>query len=195
MIMTAQTPVRARRAAAVLLAAGLCVFQAATAKASPVLPDAAAKVLQQQGLEAQLCGSGDYRFFGFGVYKAALYGACSPDPFDAPFALTLQYQRNFTREQIVESSVEEIRRVSENSIAEATLKKWAGYMLSAFTDVAEGERLTGVYLPGQGAVFMAGEQKTSTVKDTEFARWFFSIWLDPRTRAPGLRSALLAGAS
>lgn len=193
--MNAQAPVFARRAAAVLLAAGSCAFFAVAARASPALPDAAGQVLQQQGLDAQLCGSGNYRFFGFGIYRAALYGACSPDPFAEPFALTLQYQRNFTREQIVESSIEEIRRVSENAIAESTLQAWAGHMRAAFTDVADGDRLTGVYLPGQGAVFMAGEQRTSSVQDPEFARWFFSIWLDRRTRAPGLRSELLAGAS
>lgn len=184
----------AREAAALLLAAGSSLLVASAAHASPALPQAADQVLLQQGLDAQLCGSGDYRFFGFGVYRAALYGACESDPFAMPFALTLEYQRSFTREQIVESSIEEIRRVSENGIAEATLQRWAGLMMSAFTDVADGDRLTGVYLPGEGAVFMAGEQQTTTVSDPDFARWFFSIWLDRRTRAPGLRSALLAGA-
>lgn len=192
--MKAQASRFALRAAALLLAAsgGMLVM---AAQASPGLPEPADQVLQQQGVEPQLCGSGDYRFFGFGVYRAALYGTCDSNPFAAPFALTLQYQRAFSREQIVESSLEEIRRVSEDAIPDATLKEWAGHMMTAFTDVADGDRLTGVYLPGRGAVFLAGEQETATIDDPDFARWFFSIWLDPRTRAPGLRSSLLAGAS
>jgi ribosomal protein L10 len=32
-----------------------------------------------------------------------------------------------------------------------------------------------------------------TIDDPEFSRFFFGIWLDPRTQKPDLRSALLGG--
>jgi hypothetical protein len=58
-------------------------------------------------------------------------------------------------------------------------------------DVREGDQLTGVYLPGHGARFYIGGQLLADVEDASFARAFFSIWLDPRTRDADLRAHLL----
>ena len=42
-----------------------------------------------------------------------------------------------------------------------------------------------------GAEFFPLGRSTGAIRDPEFARVFFSIWLDPRTREPKLRAALL----
>jgi hypothetical protein len=59
-----------------------------------------------------------------------------------------------------------------------------------FPDVQSGDRITGLYLPGQGARFYFGERLLGEVNDAEFARAFFAIWLDPRTRAPALLESM-----
>jgi hypothetical protein len=66
-------------------------------------------------------------------------------------------------------------------------------MRGVFPDVREGSRLIGIYLPRRGAQFHSGERFLGSVEDTEFARRFFEIWLDPRTQVPELRAALLGG--
>jgi hypothetical protein len=67
-------------------------------------------------------------------------------------------------------------------------------MQQSFVDVQAGTRITGVYLPGQGARFFVGQHLQHEVKDPQFARAFFDIWLDPRTRNPELREQLLGTA-
>lgn len=59
-------------------------------------------------------------------------------------------------------------------------------------DVQSGERLTGLYQPGQGMRLWRDQQLQGTIHDPELVRRFFGIWLSPRTSEPGLRSALLA---
>ncbi|MNT77935.1 hypothetical protein D3C72_2171120 [compost metagenome] len=75
------------------------------------------------------------------------------------------------------------------------LAGWRGQMLQAFVDVEPGSRITGVHLPGQGARFYVGRELKHEVRDQEFARAFFAIWLDPRTRNPELRAQLLGAAA
>ncbi len=60
----------------------------------------------------------------------------------------------------------------------------------ALVDLAAGDRLTGVFLPGHGMRLYRGDMLQADVADDAFARAFFSIWLDPRARAPDLRTRL-----
>ena len=74
---------------------------------------------------------------------------------------------------------------------EDKLARWEKALTRVFPDVKRGERIVGVHLPGKGAIFYHQGQPTGTIDDPEFADAFFAIWLDPRTREPSLRKALL----
>lgn len=67
-------------------------------------------------------------------------------------------------------------------------------MTSTFPDVKEGDRLTGVHRPGEAARFHFNGASVGELRDAEFARLFFGIWLSPRTSEPALRDALLGTA-
>ena len=54
-----------------------------------------------------------------------------------------------------------------------------------------GDRITGVHLPGEGARFFVNGRLQGELRDADFARLFFGIWLSPRTSEPALREALL----
>jgi hypothetical protein len=69
--------------------------------------------------------------------------------------------------------------------------RWLAEMQALFPDVRRGERLTGVHRPGESAAFWFNGQPHGQVRDAEFARLFFGIWLSPRSSDPGLRQALL----
>ena len=60
-----------------------------------------------------------------------------------------------------------------------------------FIDVKPNAQITGVYLPDRGARFYVGTRLQHEIADADFARVFFAIWLDPRTRNPELRARLL----
>ncbi|MGF6124964.1 hypothetical protein QF019_000153 [Pseudomonas frederiksbergensis] len=140
---------------------------------------------------AQIVGAGEFRVFGFDVYNARLWSAARPFAADQPFALELIYQRSISRDDLVKASVDEIKRLSGTSVSAEQLAGWQTQMQQSFVDVQAGTRITGVYLPGQGARFFVGQQLQHEVKDPQFARAFFDIWLDPRTRNPELRQQLL----
>lgn len=145
--------------------------------------------------EARLLGEGELSVFGFRLYSARLWSPAERFDAGSPFALELIYHREISRERLVEVSLDEIRRLHGDRVGAAQLAEWAGHMQRAFVDTAPGSRITGVYLPGFGARFYAGDRLQHEVRDEAFARTFFSIWLDARTRNPELRARLLGVAA
>ncbi len=141
--------------------------------------------------QARLSGEGELRWFGLRIYRAALWSAQSRFDPAQPFALELTYQRSISRARIVQTSMEEIRRLSGDRYSEEQLKRWEAQMLDAFTDVSAGDQLTGVYLPHIGCRFYNRTQLLAEIRDPEFARAFFAIWLDPRSKDSQLRNRLL----
>ncbi|WP_349974890.1 chalcone isomerase family protein [Pseudomonas sp. WHRI 8519] len=162
-----------------VLTVALTALPPAVADWRPAVPD------------ARTVGSGEFTWFGLRVYTARLWSAGSPQGWSEPFALELLYHRELSRDTLVQASLDEMRRLSDRPLAEATLERWAQAMNGAFVDVRPGTRITGVYLPGQGSRFYVGGQLRREIADPAFARAFFGIWLDPRARDPQLRQRLL----
>ena len=59
-------------------------------------------------------------------------------------------------------------------------------------DIKKGDRVVGIHRPGTGVVFFTNGQATGTIRDPDFGRMFFGIWLSTSTSEPRLREALLA---
>jgi hypothetical protein len=155
--------------------------------APPPLPPVVASLPQP----TRALGEGTLRWFGLHVYDATLWAGAEAWSADAPFALDIRYARRVAGARLAAASVEEMRRLGYGS--EQQLQRWGREMSRLFPDVEPGDRLIGVNLPGRGAAFYSARGPLGTVPDPAFARAFFAIWLDPRTREPGLRSALLGG--
>lgn len=150
-------------------------------------------VVQQLAQEPRLAGQGQMRFLGLRIYDASLW--VGPE-FDArafgsyPLALELTYHRAFTAKAIAERSVQEIER--QRTLTPDLAQRWTAQLTQWLPDVKAGDKLTGLYLPGQGVRLWRGEQAVGVLNDPELARHFFGIWLSPQTSEPRLRSALLA---
>jgi hypothetical protein len=166
-------PVSPRRREIVAALAGWPLVCLPTFAASDVLP----------GLRRW--GSGDFRRFGFLVYHATLWAG--EDPSVPPLALRLEYRRSIAGSAIVEASIAEMRQLGA---ADADLQRWGKAMTRVFPDVRNGDHLTGIHR-ADGAVFLFNGRLQGEIADSEFARRFFAIWLDPQTSAPALRAALL----
>jgi hypothetical protein len=141
--------------------------------------------------QAQAIGSGDLRWFGLRIYTAKLWSEKKPFDMNAPFALELTYHRNISREQFVETSLDEIKRLFGTSYNAETLKRWEGEMQRAFTDVKEGDQLIGVFIPNEGSRLYSRNKLLADIRDPEFAKAFFAIWFDPRSKDQDLRAQLL----
>lgn len=143
-------------------------------------------------MQPRQVGSGLYSYWGFDIYQASLWVEPGFDATALPsqrYALELHYRRSFKGRDIAERSITEMRRVGPFSEAQA--QSWSREMERVFPDVASGDRLTGVHLPGRGAQFYANGKPTGEITDPEFASRFFGIWLSEKTSAPKLRLTLL----
>jgi hypothetical protein len=165
------------------------------AAAAPLLPAAQAATappeVQTALPGATLQGQGRLRFFGLHVYDIRLWAPAGfvPDRWaQTPLALEIEYARTLYGRQIAERSLDEMKRQGE--IAADTGSRWLAEMNRLFPDVKQGDRITGVKQPGVSASFFMNGQTRGELRDGDFARRFFGIWLAPQTSEPALRERL-----
>lgn len=141
---------------------------------------------------ARLHGRGEMSFLGRTIYEARLWvsDGFRPDAYaQLPLALELTYALALPGRRLAARSLEEMQR--QRTLTPAQRSRWLTAMEQAFPDVARGDSLLGVLLPGRGARFFHNGEPRGEVADPEFATLFFGVWLSPRTSEPALRSMLL----
>ena len=144
----------------------------------------------------RLIGKGRLTVWGFQVYDARLWAmpGFKPDNLPAqPFALELAYLRDFSGKDTAERSIKEMRRAA--IISEEQASAWITDMQRVIPDIKKGDRIMGINRPGAGAQFLVNGKASGEIRDAEFARLFFGIWLSPKTSEPKLRDILLSGAN
>ena len=154
-------------------------------QAIPPLPEA----VIGKSPELRPVGEGRLRWLGLHIYDAALWTRDNSVSVRSEFALDIRYARNIPAHRLVSTSLKEMQRLGFDD--DAQIERWSREMERVFPDIRKGDRLTGVNLPGVGAEFYHNGRFTGVVADAGFANAFFSIWLDPRTREPGLRESLI----
>src|SRR5450830_1694573 len=82
--------------------------------------------------QARMLGSAELRWFGLKIYHAALWSAQAPFDPEQPFALEITYQRSISRARMVQTSIDEIRRLFADRYSEDQLRRWEGLMNNAF---------------------------------------------------------------
>jgi hypothetical protein len=139
-------------------------------------------------------GTATLRVLLFKVYDATLWSSADKvNPLEeaAPFALDITYALAVKRDDLVDTSMQEMTRLRNPSAA--TQSRWNASLKSVFPSVASGDRLLGVSIPGKGARFYHNGKLTGEVADSAFSEAFFAIWLDGNTKKPDVRRALLGG--
>ena len=152
---------------------------------------AGAQSWHEQLPQAKPVGHGELRWFGLHIYRATLWSEHQPFDANAPFALELTYERSISRERFLQTSMDEIKRLSGAQATAAKLKQWEQELSRVFPDVVEGDQLIGVYLPQHGCLFYDKQKLLADITDPELAQAFFAIWLDPRSKDSSLRAHLL----
>jgi hypothetical protein len=165
------------------LACGAAFLPAGAMAADGVSPPAH---VEAELPKARLAGAGNFRYFGLNIYRPAA-------PKAEKFALDLRYARSLDGKKIAASSADEMKKLGLGSAQQRV--DWQAKMEKIFPDVQEGTRITGVYLPNQGARFYRDGKPLGEILDPEFGYAFFAIWLDPKTTGGKLRDALLADAA
>lgn len=141
---------------------------------------------------ARNLGGARLSVWGFQVYDARLWTEpefTAESYLQRSFALEINYLRNVSGDDIADSSIKEMRGIG--SMTDAQAEAWLAQMRKLFPDVKKGDRLVGIYKPGVGALFTLNSKPAGEVRDPEFARLFFGIWLSPQTSKPQMRLQLL----
>lgn len=155
----------------------------------PSLPEC---VTRSFPLSWSLTGTGVFSWSVFRFYRASLFQSGPMDGHHA-YALDLLYLRNLSTHQIVQTSIEEMIRLRPE--CKESADGWGRSLENIIPDVGLGDRLIGVFEPGQGVSFYSGHVRLGQIDSEAFADAFGAIWLDENTQSPSLRSALLGSHS
>ena len=138
---------------------------------------------------ASVSGSGKGTRLFFHVYDATLYAPNGVYNEKKPYALELVYHVNINGEDIAQDSVRQIRRMGMKD--DSTLIKWHKELKEIFPNVKPGDSLTGVHLASGQTLFCRDQHEIGRIKNKEFSRYFFGIWLDKKSEDATLRRNLL----
>jgi len=142
----------------------------------------------------QLVGAGELRWLGFPIYDASLWtssGRHAGFTAGETVALSLWYRRSFTREQLLDITETAWRKLGQ--VDPNQRERWLAELSGFWTDVAPGQNVTTVVLPGGPTRFYDQRGRFGQVDDPAFGPAFLSIWLDPRSLVSDLRIRLLGG--
>ncbi len=133
-------------------------------------------------------GCAEYRFFRLKLYRAELHTDTAVPPGEN-FALSLQYHRSFTRDELVSTSLSEMARISGRPMEsfEATRAQLEKTMRS----VTKGDSFMACRQgPGRLELFHNGNKVGALTQDADL---FLDIWLGSKSRKPQQRDRLLSG--
>jgi hypothetical protein len=127
------------------------------------------------------------------VYDAALYTPTGTFAMQAPYVLELTYLRALNGGKVATKTTEEMARLGFQN--EAKLAKWQLQLTDWFGGIEQGTRLAAMRNADGSTTFVRdGKTVLGTLKDSQFAQYFFAIWLSEKTLRPDLREQLLGQA-
>lgn len=175
-------------AAAAAVAGG--VLPAAARAQDPAFPDFPREVAGPGGRRLALNGVGARRFFGFEVYRAALYLPAVPArdaaavlALPGPKVLRVLYTRDAPERSIVSGWEESFARGECRCAMPAALR-------ARLRAVRAGEVETYVFFPGHAEVAY-GDERPTRVEGADAARRMLLAFIGPEAQSEGLRRGLL----
>ncbi|HET9694255.1 MAG TPA: chalcone isomerase family protein [Steroidobacteraceae bacterium] len=182
---------RVNRARSLVVVALLAALPAAVAGAAR-LPDP----VQALHSDLRRVGAGELRFLGRPIYQASLWtaqGRFEGYAAGEPVALSLWYQREFSRAELLRITATAWRLLGDVPPERRTA--WLTELDGLWRDVAPGDNLTTLVVPGQPTRFYDAERFLGQVDDPDFGPAFLAIWLDSRSVVDELRVELLGSGS
>ena len=165
-------------------------------------------------LSWQPLGHHEFTYWGLSIYKASLWLGTKTSPTakdlstnslsrtdwglpQGVIALSLLYQRGFSKEQLVKRSMEEM--MAQQSIPAAQKTAWERELTAVLPNVNSQDELVALYdAQDEGRVLSFAKSKgrlsfenLGSLSDPLLAQSFMGIWLSPQTSQPKMREALL----
>lgn len=148
----------------------------------------------EQGYALRKVGGGELKWLGLRIYDASLWTStgryAGPGTGDT-VALSLWYQRAFKRDELLGITETAWRKLGQPDATQR--ERWLAELRRAWSDVAPGQNVTTVVVPGGPTRFYDQRGRFAKVDDPAFGPAFLAIWLDPRSVVSDLRRQLLGG--
>ena len=153
-----------------------------------------AETISLDGMKMSLRGIGILRKYFIKGYLVGLYLPVEVPTGDALKGVAKRLEYYFFRDM----AAEDFRRtglplMTRNIGAEKAerLRPALAAFNRLYRDVAEGQRYTITYLPGQGTELALAGESLGWVQGADFGAAYFSIWLGPRPVSEELKDGLL----
>lgn len=140
-------------------------------------------------LYAKIIGQGELHVLFWHAYNAQLSSPTGTYSPAKPHTLTLTYQMEFTKEELVERTMKELTRHVKPSAQQKTA--WEKQLLTLWPSVKKGDFIRADAVPHKQVTFYFNGTKKGSIRDATFAKHFTQIWLGENTSDPGLREQLL----
>lgn len=173
---------RSRRFAAVLVALAVAAAARAAAAEKP-------SELVGASEASKPVGAADVRFLFWPLFRATLWSGDGAFDWNAPFALSLTYEREFSEETLTKKTVEEMARISGRP--EGAFQTFGDEFRACIDDVGPGDRITAVSIAVDKARFFQNGEERCTLAQEGLTRDFFGIWLDPDSEFPEATAKLV----
>jgi hypothetical protein len=167
---------------------------AALLLATPLPASTLPEPVLAQGYGLQKVGGGELRWFGMSIYDASLWTSTGRyDGFGSgdTVALSLWYQRSFTRDELIRITETAWRKLGGTDPDQR--ERWVADLRRSWADVAPGQNVTAIVIPNGPTRFYDQRGRFGQVDDPAFGPAFLAIWLDPRSVVGDLRVRLLGG--
>lgn len=134
-------------------------------------------------------GASTLRWFGIKIYDVALFAPDLPYTSNATAALSIRYDISIKHHRLLETTLQEWRRLDQGSEAQRT--QWIKQLDPLWPDLKPGDRLTAFKRRDGPTQFYFADRLLGEISDPAFGPAFFAIWLDANCRYPAVRKALL----
>lgn len=169
-----------------------CLAIAATLAFSIARASTLPPALADEAGGLRMVGGGQLRWLGFPIYEASLWtedGRYQGFESGEPIALSLWYQRSFSREELLGITSTAWRKLDRWDAAQR--EAWLAELRQVFRDIEPGHNFTTLVIPGRSTRFYDQNELLGEIADPGFGPAFLAIWLDPGTVVKDLRSQLL----
>jgi len=129
-------------------------------------------------------------YFGFKLYDIELRGENKKFSYDQKLAIKINYDKNFSKKELTETSIDEISRIN-NIDREIVAKAYKPNFEKLFVDVKKGDEKIAIYDPKTGLKLFYNGKFVGAVDDTIFAKRFIDIWLSDKARFKKARDELV----
>lgn len=137
-----------------------------------------------------LIGEYNLKVIGLNVYNIKLWSQNKKFSYDNKFAIEINYKMNFSRDNLVKRTIEEIKRI-QNITDQNQLIVYHREFMKIFLDVKKGDCKVAIFTPQKGVELFFNHKSVGKITEPKLARYFVDIWLSKNSSYPKMTKTIL----